>query len=240
MKKSPTEKAFATRQRARECQQDGERLPQSLIPLPPPFFPYSFYSLATGPVKLTPASCVCVARNHSYTWLNSRLEPTEIPAHEYMSLMQRWISGKIDDAKLFPTDPSTVSFAPSPASVSTTAISVPEAEDWTGRRSGFPKEFASTCRTVFLQMFRVYAHLYWSHYEDPFYHLNLEKQLNSCFSHFLLTATSLDMLRAEDLEPVQLLINLWAANGTFPPESKTYAFANVKLGEKLMQCEQVA
>ncbi|KAL1905364.1 Maintenance of ploidy protein mob2 [Sporothrix stenoceras] len=164
------------------------------------------------------------------------LEPTEIPAHEYMSLMQRWISGKIDDATLFPTDPSTVSFAPNAALVSAAVLSISDSEDWVGWRSGFSKEFASTCKTIFLQMFRVYAHLYWSHFEDPFYHLNLEKQLNSCFSHFLLTATSLDMLRAEDLEPVQLLIDLWAANGTFPPESKAYSLAHVKSGETLMRC----
>ncbi|CAK7234485.1 hypothetical protein SCUCBS95973_008953 [Sporothrix curviconia] len=175
-------------------------------------------------------------RAHSYTWLNNRLEPTEIPAHKYMSLMKRWISAKIDDVQLFPTSPSTVSFAPNAAFVSVTAFSVSDSEDWVGRSSGFPKEFASTCKTIFLQMFRVYAHLYWSHFVDPFYHLNLEKQLNSCFSNFLLTATSLDMLRAEDLEPVQMLVDLWAANGTFPPKSKAYSFAHVKSGEKLMQC----
>ncbi|CAK7200724.1 hypothetical protein SEUCBS139899_003423 [Sporothrix eucalyptigena] len=165
-----------------------------------------------------------------------RLEPTEISAHEYMSLMQRWISDKIDDVKLFPTDPSTVSFAPNASYVSATVFSVPASEDWVGRRSGFPKEFASTCRTIFLQMFRVYAHLYWSHLVDPFYHLNLEKQLNSCFSHFILTATSLDLLGAEDLKPVQQLVDLWAANGTFPPGSMAYSLAHVQSGEQLMQC----
>ena len=50
-------------------------------------------------------------RNHSFTWLNSRKEPVEVPAHEYISLMQRWISGKIDNTNIFPTDPAGVSFA---------------------------------------------------------------------------------------------------------------------------------
>lgn len=42
--------------------------------------------------------------NHSFTWLNSRLEPVEIPAYEYLSLVQRYVGSKIDDAKIFPTD----------------------------------------------------------------------------------------------------------------------------------------
>lgn len=88
---------------------------------------------------------------------------------------------------------------------------------------------------IFRQMFRVYSHLYWSHFTEPFYHLNLEKQLNSCFSHFILTATALDMLGPNELEPMQPLIDLWAANGTFPPESKAHEYANLRAGERLLQ-----
>ena len=83
-------------------------------------------------------------------------------------------------------------------------------------------------------MFRVYSHLYWAHFIDPFYHLNLEKPMNSCFSHFVLTATEIEMLKPHELEPMQPLIDLWAANGTFPKESKAYACANLKAGERLL------
>ena len=177
------------------------------------------------------------ARNHSFTWLNSRREPVELPAYEYMTLMQRWISGKIDDENIMPTDASGVSYAHNP-SITTTPLSQlsnPGEADWLGKRSGFPEKFIDVCQMIFRQMFRVYAHLYWAHFTDPFYHLNLEKQLNSCFSHFVLTATALDMLKPQELEPMQPLIDLWAANGTFPPESKAYEVANVKAGERLLQ-----
>ncbi|EEY18425.1 maintenance of ploidy protein mob2 [Verticillium alfalfae VaMs.102] len=176
--------------------------------------------------------------NHSFTWLNSRREPVELPAHEYMTLMQRWISGKIDDLAIFPTDPSGVSFAHNPSITTTplSQLSSPGGEpDWIGKRSGFPKNFIDVCQTIFRQMFRVYAHLYWAHFTDPFYHINLEKQLNSCFSHFVLTATALDLLKSHELEPMQPLIDMWAANGTFPPESKAYEYANLKAGERLLQ-----
>ncbi|KZL73988.1 maintenance of ploidy protein Mob2 (Mob1/phocein family protein) [Colletotrichum tofieldiae] len=180
--------------------------------------------------------------NHSFTWLNSRREPVELPAFEYMTLMQRWISGKIDDTNIFPTDPSGVSYAHNPA-ITTTPLSQltnPGEPDWIGKRSGFPQNFIDVCQTIFRQMFRVYSHLYWAHFVEPFYHLNLEKSLNSCFSHFILTATALDMLKPHELEPMQPLIDLWAANGTFPPESKAYEYANLRAGERLMQLAGVS
>ncbi|KAH6691721.1 Mob1/phocein family protein [Plectosphaerella plurivora] len=181
--------------------------------------------------------------NHSFTWLNSRREPVELPASEYITLMQRWISGKIDDLAIFPTEASGVSFAHNSAIANTplSQLSSPGGEpDWIGKRSGFPKNFIDVCQTIFRQMFRVYSHLYWAHFIDPFYHINLEKQLNSCFSHFVLTATALDLLKPAELEPMQPLIDLWAANGTFPPESKAYEYANVKAGERLLQLAGVA
>lgn len=186
-----------------------------------------------------PSTCpkMTAGPNHSYTWLNSRYEPIELSAYEYITLMQRWISGKVDDTNIFPTDPAGVSFAVNPAITSQqplSSITNPSDGDWVGRRSGFPKDFISICQTIFLQMFRVYAHMYHAHFVDPFYHLNLEKQLNSCFSHFLLTATALDLLRPHELEPMQPLIDLWAANGTFPPESKAYQTANLRAGQALL------
>lgn len=186
------------------------------------------------------ASCprMSAGTNHSFTWLNARREPVELPAYEYMTLMQRWISGKIDDTKIFPTEASGVSYALN-ASFGAPPLT-PGGNDWVGKRSGFPENFIDVCQTIFRQMFRVYAHLYWAHFTDPFYHLNLEKQLNSCFSHFVLTATALDMLKPHELEPMQPLIDLWAANGTFPQGSKAYEFANLQVGERLLQIAGVS
>ncbi len=169
-----------------------------------------------------------------------------------MTLMQRWISGKIDDTKIFPTDASGVSYAANPgvagaappsgglAGLTSLTGGPGDQRDWVGKRSGFPENFLDVCQIIFRQMFRVYAHLYWAHFVEPFYHLNLEKQLNSCFSHFVLTATALDMLKPHELEPMQPLIDLWAANGTFPQGSKAYEFANLRVGERLLQLSGVA
>ncbi|KAL1879920.1 hypothetical protein VTK73DRAFT_6616 [Phialemonium thermophilum] len=173
--------------------------------------------------------------NHSFTWLNSRLEPCEIPACEYLTLVLRYVTSKIDDQNIFPTDPAGVSYADNPAFCSPQISADGLQDEWIGKRSGFPRNFFEVCQTIFRQMFRVYAHLYWSHFVDPMYHMNLEKSMNSCFSHFLLTATTLDLLKPSDLEPMQPLIDLWAACGTFPKDSKAYSYANLLAGERLIQ-----
>ncbi|KAM3073089.1 hypothetical protein ACMFMG_008807 [Clarireedia jacksonii] len=218
-----------------------------------------------GTTICNPQTCprMSAGANHSFTWLNSRKEPVEVPAHEYISLMQRWISGKIDNTQIFPTDPAGVSYSHNsggpeiagstyasgglntpgsntpipagPTSLTTSLSQLAGPGDWVGKSSGFPVEFVDVCQTIFRQMFRVYAHLYWAHFIDPFYHLNLDKHMNSCFSHFVLTATEIDMLKPQELEPMQPLIDLWAANGTFPPESRAYGCANLKAGERLLQ-----
>ena len=172
--------------------------------------------------------------SQSFTWLNQRREPVELPAHEYITLMQRWIAGKIENHSLFPVDPAGVSASPYANSAPAANAGAPGSE-WVGKASGFPQEFLDVCQAMFRQMFRVYAHLYWAHYREPFYELSLEKQLNSCFSHFVLTAMELNMMKPSELEPMQPLIDLWAANGTFPPESKAYANANLEAGRKLLQ-----
>jgi hypothetical protein len=193
----------------------------------------------TGTTICNASTCprMSAGANHSFTWLNTNREPVELPAYEYITLMQRWISGKIDDNKIFPTEAQGVSYAlnPSISSASLSQLTSSGEPDWLGKRSGFPDRFSDVCQMIFRQMFRVYSHLYWAHFVDPFYHLNLEKQLNSCFSHFVLTATALDLLKPQELEPMQPLIDLWAANGTFPPESKAYEYANLRAGERLLR-----
>ncbi|KOS22416.1 Maintenance of ploidy protein mob2 [Escovopsis weberi] len=190
-----------------------------------------------------PVSCpkMSAGRSHSYTWLNRNHEPVELPAHEYMTLMHRWMSGKTDDTAIFPTDAATCSFEPNPdlgggPGPATSAYSNSSAApaEWLGQRSGFPQGFSGTCQLIFRQIFRVYAHLYWDHFVEPFHHLSIERALNSCFSHFLLTATTLDMLKPAELEPMQYLIDLWAADGTFPPESRAYSYANVARGRYIL------
>lgn len=75
-----------------------------------------------------------------YTWINVDQEPVELPAHECMKLLQQWISAKIEDGAIFPTDPSGVSSAyNSQHSANSRPARTCSDEDWLGICSGFPE-----------------------------------------------------------------------------------------------------
>ncbi|KAI9676993.1 MAG: hypothetical protein M1817_006832 [Caeruleum heppii] len=179
------------------------------------------------------------AGSYTYTWLDSNRQPTRLPAAQYIGLVSRWISGKILDPTLFPTDSTSVAatnatFAsggpPTPGGAATppiaagpTSLNVPLAQlahDWVGKSSGFPEAFLSTCKNIYKQMFRVYAHMYWRHFENPFYNLGLERHFNSAFVHFLIVGTEYDLLASKDLEPLQPLLDAWLASNVLPMDSR--------------------
>ncbi|OAQ85138.1 protein kinase activator (Mob2) [Purpureocillium lilacinum] len=169
----------------------------------------------------------------SFTWLDQNAIPVKLSAHHHITLTLRWMTKKIEDETLFPTDPRGAVSALYSRVAREANLAADSREEWLGRRSGFPKQFDITCQLMFRQMFRIYAHLYWNHFTD-LYHLGLEKELNSCFSHFLLAATTHSMLRQHDLEPMQDLINLWAADGIFPVKSKLHENADLDRGKYLL------
>lgn len=47
----------------------------------------------------------------------------------------------------------------------------------------FPTNFSDIVRTIFKRLFRVYAHIYHSHFQK-IVSLNEEAHLNTCFKHF--------------------------------------------------------
>ena len=159
------------------------------------------------------------------------------------------MNGKVHDPRAFPIDPPTVAgnasaFAsgglstPSgeqPLAVGPTNLQTPlstlAGRDWLGKSAGFPETFLNDCRTCFRQIFRIYAHLYHSHWVDPFWHLsgNNNNQgwtdLNSCFVHFCTVAKLYGLLSDKDAEPMQPLIDIWTANGSIPADAARGACA---------------
>ncbi|KAL2059636.1 hypothetical protein ABVK25_000929 [Lepraria finkii] len=126
------------------------------------------------------------AGRHTYTWLDHNRTPIPVSAHQYISLVQRWMNGKVHDPKAFPTDPpngNAATFAsgnlstptgerPIPAGPTNvqTPTSILAGRQWPGKDAGFPESFVHDVRTCFRQIFRIYAHLYHSHWIDPFWH----------------------------------------------------------------------
>lgn len=93
--------------------------------------------------------------------------------------------------------------------------------DWLGKPSGFPESFESDIRSIYRQMMRCYAHLYHGHWINPFWHLNMTKELNTCFVHFVNVGKLYGLIADRDLEPMQPLVDLWIGKGLLPKPQPT-------------------
>jgi len=70
----------------------------------------------------------------------------------------------------------------------------------------FPKAFKATCKNIFKRLFRVYAHIYYNHFEKVV-ELSAEAHLNTCFKHFIFFVLGFDLVDAKELAPLEELIN---------------------------------
>jgi hypothetical protein len=172
------------------------------------------------------------ASGHTYTWLDTKRNPIRIPATQYIALVQKWIHGKISDPSVFPTDTTSITVAaPTFASGSLAGGNTPQpleptrltasmsqlaGRDWLGKSSGFPETFETDIKAIYRQMNRTYAHLYHSHWLDPFWNVGAYKELNTCFLHFVNVGKLFNLIGDKELEPMQPLIDLWAEKGLLP------------------------
>ncbi|KAF2159096.1 hypothetical protein M409DRAFT_71225 [Zasmidium cellare ATCC 36951] len=150
------------------------------------------------------------AGSTTYSWMDTNRNPINLPAPTYVKHIQTWVAGKIFDDTLFPTltfqTPPTL---PNPQQVSS------DPNHWLGKTSGFPQRFESEIKNMYKQMFRCYAHLYWSHWLD-FWNLGAHRELNTCFVHFVNVGRIFGLLSDRDTEPMQPLIDLWIRKGDLP------------------------
>jgi hypothetical protein len=155
----------------------------------------------------------------TYQWMDTQRNPIHLPAAQYIKHIQTWVKGKITDESLFPT----ANFNSAPP------LPVPQniANDnnwWLGKTSGFPQRFENEIKNMYKQMFRCYAHLYWSHWLN-FWEMDATRNLNTCFIHFVNVGRSYGLLSDRDTEPMQPLIDLWVARGDIPQLSETVPVA---------------
>lgn len=146
----------------------------------------------------------------TYTWIDTKQNPINLPAPTYIKHIQTWVSGKIQDPTLFPSDTFT------------SAPPLPKVEDmqqdpnhWRGKSSGFPQRFEHEVKNMFKQMFRCYAHLYWQHWIQ-FWELSMSRELNTCFVHFMNVGRTYQILTDKDIEPMMPLVELWVKQGVLP------------------------
>jgi len=117
---------------------------------------------------------------YEYLWANGKdiKKPLQVSAPEYADYLMTWVQSTIEDETQFPT-----------------ADDIP-----------FPKGFKKTVKTIFKRLFRIYAHIYYSHAKE-IVELGEEAHLNTSFKHFYLFIHEFDLVAVKEMEPLQFHID---------------------------------
>mmetsp|Transcript_44877 Transcript_44877/g.85796 ORF Transcript_44877/g.85796 Transcript_44877/m.85796 type:complete len:97 (+) Transcript_44877:1287-1577(+) len=70
----------------------------------------------------------------------------------------------------------------------------------------FPRNFIESVRTICKRLYRVYAHMYHSHF-NQICCLGEEAHLNTCFKHFVYFCQHFNLIDKKELAPLQELID---------------------------------
>lgn len=175
---------------------DGEDLNEWLAVHTVDFF--NEVSLLYGTISdfCTPDSCPIMnaGADYEYLWADGTTHktPIKVAAREYVDLLMTWIEGQINDGELFPT-----------------SVDVP-----------FPRKFQDAVRVIFKRLFRVYAHIYYQHFERVI-SLGAEAHLNTCFKHFIFFIIQFDLVDAKERKPLEELIGNLTSKDRAKAEGKS-------------------
>ena len=80
----------------------------------------------------------------------------------------------------------------------------------------FPADFESnTVKTIFKRLFRVYAHIYYSHL-PKIESLGEQRHLNTCFKHFMYFVDEYDLVDKQERKPLAQIIEQILGTGAAP------------------------
>ncbi|XP_057480643.1 MOB kinase activator-like 1A isoform X2 [Actinidia eriantha] len=134
---------------------------------------------ATNPWFIFQSSYPIPIAKYEYRWADGVQikKPIEVSAPKYVEYLMDWIETQLDDESIFPQ-----------------RIGAP-----------FPPNFREVVKTIFKRLFRVYAHIYHSHFQK-IVSLKEEAHLNTCFKHFILFTCEFGLIDKKELAPLQELI----------------------------------
>lgn len=118
-----------------------------------------------------------------YLWMDGTkiTKPVRCSAPQYVDYLMTWVEEQLNNEDIFPTTED-----------------VP-----------FPDHFVPSVKTIFKRLFRVYAHMYFSHF-DTIVSLKVEAHLNTCFKHFIYFVREFELVESKELAPLHDLIEtLW-------------------------------
>jgi MOB kinase activator 1 len=117
---------------------------------------------------------------YEYLWADGVKikKPVRLSAPEYIDKLFDWVESQIDDESVFPQQ-----FG-----------------------AKFPPNYLEVTKTIYKRLFRVYAHMYHSHFKQ-ICSLDEEAHLNTCFKHFIFFTMHYNLVDAKELAPLQELID---------------------------------
>ncbi|KAL9685286.1 hypothetical protein QQ045_022734 [Rhodiola kirilowii] len=134
------------------------------------------YGTLTEFCTATKCPTMTAGPKYEYRWADGVKikKPIEVSAPRYVEYLMEWIETQLDDETIFPQ-----------------RIGAP-----------FPGNFKDVVRTIFKKLFRVYAHIYHSHFQK-IVTLKEEAHLNTCFKHFVLFTNEFRLIEREELAPLR-------------------------------------
>jgi len=105
-------------------------------------------------------------------------KPVRVSALQYVRYLFEWAEQQFNDETLFPTT------------------------------NTYPTTFKETAKKLLKRFFRVYAHIYHSHYKE-IVDLGEESSLNCSCKHFIYFVREYELMSVKELEPLQDLITSW-------------------------------
>lgn len=129
----------------------------------------------------TDAKCptMCAGPKYEYRWADGvRVKkPIACSAPKYVDYLLEWVERQVDDAETFPQG-----------------------------NAPFPENFQGVVRKIFTRLFRVYAHIYHSHFQQ-ICALGAEAHLNTLFKHFVYFTGAFSLVKREELAPLGELVD---------------------------------
>jgi len=130
----------------------------------------------------TPSTCPVMSAGpkYEYLWADGVKvkKPIKVSAPEYVDLLMSWVETQLNDEQIFPLQLGTP----------------------------FPKNFRRIVEVIFKRLFRVYAHIYHSHFEK-IVGLGAEAHLNTCFKHFIYFVKEFKLIDQKELAPLDDLMD---------------------------------
>jgi len=138
------------------------------------------YGTITEFCTLSTCAVMSAGPDFEYLWADGVKvkKPIKVSAPEYVDLLMSWVETQLNDENIFPLQLGTP----------------------------FPKNFQQIVKTIFKRLFRVYAHIYHSHFQK-IVGLGAEAHLNTCFKHFIYFVYEFKLIEPKELEPLKDLID---------------------------------